>query len=43
MVELQTFNTAQTPPFLIEDTVDVNELVRLKYRHIDSPHQFQKN
>ncbi len=33
--ELNILNTAQTPPFLIEDTIDVSETVRLKYRHID--------
>ena len=44
VVELKLLNTAQTPPFLIEDTVDVSEPVRLKYRHIDlRRNQFQKN
>jgi len=44
VVELKLLNTAQTPPFLIEDTVDVSELVRLKYRHIDlRRNQFQYN
>jgi aspartyl-tRNA synthetase len=33
--ELKIFNQAQTPPFLIEDNVDVAEGTRLKYRHID--------
>ncbi len=33
--ELKILNAAQTPPFLIEDTVDVSETVRLKFRHID--------
>jgi aspartyl-tRNA synthetase len=33
--ELKILNQANTPPFLIEDTVDVSENVRLKYRHID--------
>jgi aspartyl-tRNA synthetase len=33
--ELKILNEAATPPFLIEDTVDVSENVRLKYRHID--------
>jgi aspartyl-tRNA synthetase len=32
---LNVLNTAKTPPFLIEDTVDVSENIRLKYRHID--------
>ncbi|RPH50802.1 MAG: aspartate--tRNA ligase [Desulfobacteraceae bacterium] len=33
--ELKILNEASTPPFLIEDSVDVSENVRLKYRHID--------
>ncbi|MBU2621684.1 MAG: aspartate--tRNA ligase, partial [Proteobacteria bacterium] len=33
--ELKILNEAATPPFQIEDTVDVSENVRLKYRHID--------
>jgi aspartyl-tRNA synthetase len=33
--ELKIFNAAETPPFMIEDNVDVSENVRLKYRHID--------
>jgi aspartyl-tRNA synthetase len=33
--ELRILNTAQTPPFLIEDHVDVAEATRLKHRHID--------
>jgi len=33
--ELKILNPANTPPFMIEDTVDVSENVRLKYRHID--------
>ncbi|MCG6973279.1 MAG: aspartate--tRNA ligase [Desulfobacterales bacterium] len=33
--ELNIFNAAETPPFMIEDNVDVSENVRLKYRHID--------
>ncbi len=34
-VELKILNRAKTPPFLIEDNVDVSENIRLKYRHID--------
>jgi aspartyl-tRNA synthetase len=33
--ELSIFNAAETPPFVIEDNVDVSENIRLKYRHID--------
>ena len=35
VVELKILNVAKTPPFLIEDTVDVSENIRLKYRHLD--------
>ena len=35
VVELKILNAAQTPPFLIEETIDVSETVRLKYRYID--------
>jgi aspartyl-tRNA synthetase len=33
--EFELFNRAKTPPFPIEDTVDVNEELRLKYRYLD--------
>lgn len=33
--ELKILNTAKTPPFLVEDDIDVSENIRLKYRHID--------
>lgn len=33
--ELKILNTAQTPPFMIEDDIDVNENIRLQYRHLD--------
>jgi len=33
--ELKIFNTAETPPFMIEDNLDVSENIRLKFRHID--------
>ena len=35
VTELKILNASQTPPFLIEETVDVSETVRLKYRYID--------
>ncbi len=33
--ELRILNKAQTPPFMIADTIDVSESVRLQNRHID--------
>lgn len=33
--ELRVLNSAQTPPFMIEDYADVAENVRLKYRYLD--------
>ena len=35
VTELKIFNAAETPPFIIEDNVDVSENIRLKFRHID--------
>jgi len=35
VTELKILNTAQTPPFLIEDKDEVSETIRLKYRHLD--------
>ena len=33
--ELKILNPAKTPPFLIEENVDVSEPIRLKHRHLD--------
>jgi aspartyl-tRNA synthetase len=35
VTELRIFNPAETPPFMIEENVDPNESMRLKYRHLD--------
>ncbi len=32
---LRILNTAETPPFQIEDNIDVSEAIRLKYRYLD--------
>jgi len=42
--ELKILNTATTPPFLIEDDLEVSESIRLTHRHIDlRRNPFQKN
>ena len=33
--EFEVFNPSKPPPFLIEDTVDVHEELRLQYRYLD--------
>jgi len=33
--ELEILNAAETPPFMVEDNLDVSENIRLKFRHID--------
>ena len=44
VTQLRILNRAQTPPFMIEDDLDVSETIRLKHRHIDLRRpQLQKN
>jgi aspartyl-tRNA synthetase len=44
VTELKILNSAATPPFLIEDAVDVNENIRLAHRHLDLRRpQLQRN
>lgn len=35
VTQLEVFNTAETPPFLIEDNIDTSEAKRLEYRYLD--------
>ena len=35
VTKFKLLNEAKTPPFLIEDDIDVSETIRLKYRHLD--------
>jgi aspartyl-tRNA synthetase len=44
VTELKILNSAATPPFLIEDAVDVSENIRLAHRHLDLRRpQLQRN
>ena len=35
VTELKILNVAKTPPFLMEDDIDVSENIKLKFRHLD--------
>ena len=44
VTEFKLLNTAKTPPFLIEDSIDVSETIRLNYRYLDLRRpELQKN
>lgn len=44
ITELKILSPAKTPPFLIEDNIEVTETIRLKFRHLDLRRpQMQKN
>lgn len=35
VLDFEVFSKSKTPPFMIEDSIDVNEDLRLKYRYLD--------
>ena len=35
ITDIEVLNTAKTPPFFIEDGIEIDEQLRLKYRYLD--------